>query len=77
MQYFVTELFSGSTLRNTTSVGTEQKRERVYNTMFHVPWRCELVRNLNPAHGFVLQHVAELQSLQKKVNMTCVCIAFC
>ncbi|CAM6105143.1 unnamed protein product [Calypogeia fissa] len=50
MQYLVTEICSGSTLRNTTSVGTEQKRERVYNTMFHVPWRCELLIDV----GFIV-----------------------
>lgn len=27
------------------------KREVVYNTMFHVPWRCELVRSLGVGGG--------------------------
>lgn len=24
-------------------MGNEKKRQRVYNTMFHAPWRCERV----------------------------------
>ncbi|WOL02597.1 protein POLLEN DEFECTIVE IN GUIDANCE 1 [Canna indica] len=40
-KYFVGEIYSGSSLRGTISAGNEKKRQRVYNTMFHVPWRCE------------------------------------
>lgn len=42
-QYFFSEIYGGSSLRSTTSVGNDKKRQRVYNTMFHVPWRCELL----------------------------------
>lgn len=42
-QYFFGEIYGGSSLRSTTSVGNDKKRQRVYNTMFHVPWRCELL----------------------------------
>ncbi|KAK3146283.1 hypothetical protein QOZ80_3BG0264050 [Eleusine coracana subsp. coracana] len=40
-RYFLGELYSGNSLRSTIAVGNEKKRQRVYNTMFHVPWRCE------------------------------------
>lgn len=42
-QYFLREINGGNSLRSTTSVGNDKKRQRVYNTMFHVPWRCELL----------------------------------
>ncbi|CAN6171068.1 unnamed protein product [Urochloa humidicola] len=35
------ELYGVNSLRSTTSVGNEKKRQRVYNTMFQIPWRCE------------------------------------
>ncbi|KAL5209340.1 hypothetical protein ABZP36_004963 [Zizania latifolia] len=40
-RYFLGELYGGNSLRSTISVGNDKKRQRVYNTMFHVPWRCE------------------------------------
>ncbi|CAL9093377.1 unnamed protein product [Musa acuminata var. zebrina] len=40
-KYFMGEIYGGSSLRGTISAGNEKKRQRVYNTMFHVPWRCE------------------------------------
>ncbi|ERM93821.1 hypothetical protein AMTR_s00138p00039840 [Amborella trichopoda] len=43
LQYFMGEIYGGNSLRSTTSVANEKKRRRVYNTMFHVPWRCELL----------------------------------
>ncbi|XP_077235999.1 protein POLLEN DEFECTIVE IN GUIDANCE 1-like [Tasmannia lanceolata] len=43
LKYFMEEIYAGNSLRSTTSVGNEKKRQRVYNTMFHVPWRCELL----------------------------------
>ncbi|XP_077230765.1 protein POLLEN DEFECTIVE IN GUIDANCE 1-like isoform X2 [Tasmannia lanceolata] len=43
LKYFMEEISAGNSLRITTSVGNEKKRQRVYNTMFHVPWRCELL----------------------------------
>jgi hypothetical protein len=42
--YLAGEVSSGSTLRNSAVSGGDERRERVYNTMFHVPWRAELVR---------------------------------
>ncbi|KAG0465980.1 hypothetical protein HPP92_020144 [Vanilla planifolia] len=41
VKYFMGEIYGGSSLRSTISVGNEKKRQRVYNTMFHVPFRCE------------------------------------
>ncbi|KAE9450862.1 hypothetical protein C3L33_17238, partial [Rhododendron williamsianum] len=41
--YFMEELYSGNSLRNTTTLGNDKERERVYDTMFRLPWRCELV----------------------------------
>jgi hypothetical protein len=42
--YFVSEVLrSSSTSQDVQSVENVKKREHVYNTMFHVPWRCELV----------------------------------
>ncbi|KAJ3672836.1 hypothetical protein LUZ60_006210 [Juncus effusus] len=41
LKYFLGEIYSGNSLRSTISAGNEKKRQRVYNTMFHVPWRCE------------------------------------
>ncbi|XP_078169471.1 protein POLLEN DEFECTIVE IN GUIDANCE 1-like isoform X1 [Carex rostrata] len=41
LKYFLGEVYSGNSLRSTISVGNEKKRQRVYNSMFHVPWRCE------------------------------------
>ncbi|XP_039145362.1 protein POLLEN DEFECTIVE IN GUIDANCE 1 [Dioscorea cayenensis subsp. rotundata] len=41
LRYFIREIYSGNSLRSTISVGNEKKRQRVYNTMFHVPLRCE------------------------------------
>ncbi|EEC76072.1 hypothetical protein OsI_13289 [Oryza sativa Indica Group] len=40
-RYFLGELYGGNSLRGTISAGNDKKRQRVYNTMFHVPWRCE------------------------------------
>ncbi|XP_078429467.1 POLLEN DEFECTIVE IN GUIDANCE-like protein isoform X2 [Wolffia australiana] len=41
LSYFMAEINDGSSFRSTMSVGIERKRQRVYNTMFHVPLRCE------------------------------------
>ncbi|KAG5532026.1 hypothetical protein RHGRI_026596 [Rhododendron griersonianum] len=41
--YFMEELYSGNSLRNTTTLGNDKERERVYDTMFRLPWRCELL----------------------------------
>nr|CAD1831735.1 unnamed protein product [Ananas comosus var. bracteatus] len=41
---FVGEICGGNALRSTIVVGNEKKWQRAYNTMFHVPWRCERIR---------------------------------
>ncbi|RWR91444.1 protein POLLEN DEFECTIVE IN GUIDANCE 1 [Cinnamomum micranthum f. kanehirae] len=46
LNFFMGEIYGGNSLRSTTSVGNDIKRQRVYNTMFHVPWRCELLINV-------------------------------
>lgn len=43
MRYFVEEMRIGNALRSTTILGNEKERERVYDTIFRLPWRCELV----------------------------------
>ena len=46
MKFFMEEMFNGNSLRNTTTLGNEKERERVYDTIFRLPWRCELVKAL-------------------------------
>ncbi|GAB2296937.1 hypothetical protein Dimus_031039 [Dionaea muscipula] len=43
IKYFMEEMHRGNSLRSTTTVGNEKERERVYDTIFHLPWRCELL----------------------------------
>ncbi|XAR63698.1 hypothetical protein NMG60_11023728 [Bertholletia excelsa] len=43
MRYFLDEMYSGHSLRSTTTCGNDKERERVYDTMFRLPWRCELL----------------------------------
>ncbi|XP_051149007.1 protein POLLEN DEFECTIVE IN GUIDANCE 1-like [Andrographis paniculata] len=45
MKYFVEEINAGNSLRSTTTVGNDKERERVYDTIFRLPWRCELLIN--------------------------------
>ncbi|GER37169.1 transmembrane anterior posterior transformation protein 1 [Striga asiatica] len=45
MKYFMEEMYAGNSLRNTTILGNEKERERVYDTIFRLPWRCELLIN--------------------------------
>ncbi|CAM8983273.1 unnamed protein product [Rhodiola kirilowii] len=42
-KYFLDEMYSGSSLRNTTALADEDERERVYDTIFRLPWRCEML----------------------------------
>ncbi|KAK9707037.1 hypothetical protein RND81_07G168900 [Saponaria officinalis] len=42
-KFFMEEMRSGSSLRSTTIPGNEKERERVYDTIFRLPWRCELL----------------------------------
>ncbi|KAK7252186.1 hypothetical protein RIF29_35967 [Crotalaria pallida] len=44
--YFLEELYNGNSLRTTTTLGNEKGRERVYDTIFRLPWRCELLINV-------------------------------
>ncbi|CAK8566705.1 unnamed protein product [Lathyrus sativus] len=41
--YFLEEMYNGNSLRSTTTLGNETERERVYDTIFRLPWRCELL----------------------------------
>ncbi|XVF85566.1 hypothetical protein PTKIN_Ptkin17bG0127500 [Pterospermum kingtungense] len=41
VKYFLEEMYSGNSLRSTTTFGSEKERERVYDTIFRLPWRCE------------------------------------
>ena len=43
LKYFMEEMENGNSLRSTTTIGNEKERERVYDTIFRLPWRCELV----------------------------------
>ncbi|KAB1995304.1 hypothetical protein ERO13_D13G133800v2 [Gossypium hirsutum] len=36
-------MYSGNSLRRTTTLGSEKERERVYDTIFRLPWRCEVL----------------------------------
>ncbi|CAN1248556.1 Protein POLLEN DEFECTIVE IN GUIDANCE 1 [Linum perenne] len=41
--YLMDEIDEGNSLRRTTTLGSEKERERVYDTIFRLPWRCELL----------------------------------
>ncbi|KAJ9153018.1 hypothetical protein P3X46_026510 [Hevea brasiliensis] len=43
VKYFMDEMYKGNSLRSTTTLGSEKERERVYDTIFRLPWRCELL----------------------------------
>ncbi|XVE91820.1 hypothetical protein REPUB_Repub01dG0044800 [Reevesia pubescens] len=43
VKYFLEEMYNGNSLRSTTTLGTEKERERVYDTIFRLPWRCEVL----------------------------------
>nr|KJB50428.1 hypothetical protein B456_008G170400 [Gossypium raimondii] len=43
LKYFLDEMHYGNSLRNTTTLGSEKERERVYDTIFRLPWRCEVL----------------------------------
>ncbi|XP_031275087.1 protein POLLEN DEFECTIVE IN GUIDANCE 1-like [Pistacia vera] len=42
-KYFMDAMYSGNSLRSTTTIGDEKERQRVYDTIFRLPWRCELI----------------------------------
>ncbi|KAI5386508.1 variant 3, Protein POLLEN DEFTIVE IN GUIDANCE 1 [Lathyrus oleraceus] len=41
--YFLEKVGNGNSLWNTTTLGDEKGKERVYDTIFRLPWRCELL----------------------------------
>lgn len=43
MAYFMEEIYGGISLRSTTTPGNDIERERIYDTIFRLPWRCEVV----------------------------------
>nr|GEV64531.1 protein pollen defective in guidance 1 [Tanacetum cinerariifolium] len=43
VKYFMEEMHGGNSLRTTTTLANEKDRERVYDTIFRMPWRCELI----------------------------------
>ncbi|WCJ33656.1 hypothetical protein M5689_015007 [Euphorbia peplus] len=43
VRYFMDEMHKGHSLRSTTTHGSEKERDRVYDTIFRLPWRCELL----------------------------------
>ncbi|EOY01336.1 Tapt1/CMV receptor isoform 3 [Theobroma cacao] len=43
VKYFLEEMDNGNSLRSTTTFGSEKERERVYDTIFRLPWRCEVL----------------------------------
>ncbi|XP_062113294.1 protein POLLEN DEFECTIVE IN GUIDANCE 1 isoform X2 [Humulus lupulus] len=45
-KYFYDDMLGGNSLRRTTTFGNEKERERVYDTIFRLPWRCELLINV-------------------------------
>ncbi|XP_073286541.1 protein POLLEN DEFECTIVE IN GUIDANCE 1-like [Primulina huaijiensis] len=46
MKYFMEEMNAGNSLRSTTTLSNDKERERVYDTIFRLPWRCELLINI-------------------------------
>ncbi|KAL8137501.1 hypothetical protein V2J09_003502 [Rumex salicifolius] len=49
-KYFMEEMHSGNSLKSTTALGNEKEREKVYDTIFHLPRRCELFLSLWKCH---------------------------
>ncbi|TKY59327.1 POLLEN DEFECTIVE IN GUIDANCE 1 [Spatholobus suberectus] len=41
--YFLEKVHHGDSVWSTTTIGNEKGRERVYDTIFRLPWRCELL----------------------------------
>ncbi|OIT20931.1 protein pollen defective in guidance 1 [Nicotiana attenuata] len=46
MKCFMEEMYAGNSLRSTVARGDEKERQRVYDTIFRLPWRCELLINV-------------------------------
>lgn len=47
MKYFMGEIYGGVSLRSTTTSGNDVERERIYDMIFRLPWRCEVVKTLS------------------------------
>lgn len=45
MKYFMGEIYGGVSLRSTTTTGNDVERERIYDMIFRLPWRCEVVKH--------------------------------
>ncbi|KAG5380552.1 hypothetical protein IGI04_028394 [Brassica rapa subsp. trilocularis] len=43
MKYFMGEVYGGVSLRSTTTSGNDVERERIYDMIFRLPWRCEVL----------------------------------
>ncbi|GMH15148.1 hypothetical protein Nepgr_016989 [Nepenthes gracilis] len=43
VKHFMEQMYRGNSLRSTITIGTEEERKRVYDTIFRLPWRCELL----------------------------------
>ncbi|KAK7362914.1 hypothetical protein VNO77_05039 [Canavalia gladiata] len=41
--YFLEKVYHGNSVWSTTTIGNEKGRERVYDTIFRLPWRCEVL----------------------------------
>ncbi|XP_038696761.1 protein POLLEN DEFECTIVE IN GUIDANCE 1 isoform X2 [Tripterygium wilfordii] len=52
VKYFLEEMYSGNSLQRTVALGNEKERERVYDTIFRLPWRCELFKRHSAAELF-------------------------
>ncbi|VFQ66474.1 unnamed protein product [Cuscuta campestris] len=46
VKFLVEEMYAGNSLKSTVCLGNEKERERVYDTIIHLPWRCELLINV-------------------------------
>ncbi|CAH8386531.1 unnamed protein product [Eruca vesicaria subsp. sativa] len=47
MNYFMGEIYGGGvSLGSTTTTGNDIERERIYDTIFRLPWRCEVLINI-------------------------------
>ncbi|AQK74887.1 Protein POLLEN DEFECTIVE IN GUIDANCE 1 [Zea mays] len=74
-RYFLGELYGGNSLGSTIAVGNEKKRQRVYNTMFHVPWRCERGNSESCSPQF-LHPSLQLYIVQQKIWLVPSCFHF-
>ncbi|KAK6242464.1 hypothetical protein SCA6_007853 [Theobroma cacao] len=63
VKYFLEEMDNGNSLRSTTTFGSEKERERVYDTIFRLPWRCEVHKNIVSAYRCWLLHLLRFFSV--------------